>query len=70
MCELCDLNASDDGFILTLCNNCHIPLVVSRFHRPEFTPEERQKIMAIFPGRRIRWEMRKIHDHAHCHIEG
>lgn len=68
MCELCDLNNSTDGFILTICNTCNTVLVVKRSHKEEFATGEVAIIKAMFPGRQIRWEMKKIHDHAHCHI--
>ncbi len=69
MCDLCKLNQNSNwGFILTLCNTCHIPLVVLREHRPEFNAEEMVRIAIMFRGREIRWEMRRIKGHAHCHI--
>lgn len=69
MCDLCDLGESKGGFILTMCNTCFIPLVVLREHRTEFTDREKIRIKLMFPDRKIRWEMRNIKDHAHCHIE-
>lgn len=69
MCDLCELNRSSDGLIITICHTCHIPLVVCREHRDWFTERERTMIHSIFPNRKIRWEMRRINDHAHCHIE-
>jgi len=68
MCELCKLNNSTDGFILTICHTCGIPLMVSREHRPEFAEWEKCFIASMFPGKKIRWEQRQIQDHAHCHI--
>ena len=67
-CELCDLNKSTDGFIITICTTCGDVLVVGRSHREEFTDKERATIMAMFPDDDIRWEKRKIKSHAHCHI--
>lgn len=68
MCELCMLNNSIDGFILTICNTCGVPMVVARKHKPEFSGVEIQRIARMFPGREIRWEQRKILGHAHAHI--
>lgn len=70
MCDLCKLNTGSDGFILTTCSDpkCGGTMVVLREHRPEFNAEEMVKIGLMFCGREIRWEMRKIKEHAHCHI--
>ena len=69
MCDLCKLaDNSKDGFIITICNTCKIPLVVSREHKPEFSAQEMLDIAFMFEGRQIRWEQRRIPDHAHCHI--
>ncbi len=67
MCELCEIS---DGFIITICRKCGTPLVVSREHKSEFSLEEQFLINKMFSGRKKRWEMRTIPDHAHCHIEG
>lgn len=69
MCDLCDLNNSTGGFILTICKTCHVPLIISRKHEEKFSLEEIEKIKRMFPNEKIRWSMRKIPDHAHCHIE-
>lgn len=66
-CELCELVKSD-GFVVTLCNHCQIPMVISREHKPEFSEGEKEMIRGLFKGREIRWEQRKIRDHCHCHI--
>ncbi len=66
MCELCALNESKDGFILTLCRTCGTVLIVGREHRAEFTEGEKDKIRAMFDN--VRWDMRQILDHAHCHL--
>ena len=68
MCQLCDLNNSNDGFILTICNTCGVPLIAGREHRAQFTEEEVGKIKVMFGN--VRWEQRKILDHAHCHLGG
>ena len=65
MCELCELKG---GFKITLCNTCNVLMLVSYDHKPEFSIEEKCKIEKMFSN--IRWEQRKIHDHAHCHIGG
>ena len=66
MCDLCELKGCK--FKITICNTCQIPLIVLNEHRAEFTAEEKIDIIKSFPSRKIRWEMRKIKDHAHCHI--
>ena len=68
MCELCCLSDSKDGFIITICNTCGIPLICLREHRADFTNEEVDKINKLFPNREIRWEQRSIKNHAHCHL--
>lgn len=77
-CDLCDINA-DYGYlmsqdnpylILCICKTCKIPMVIAGGHRPNFTTKEREVIMEAFLGKKIRWEMRSLKDHAHCHIEG
>lgn len=67
-CELCDLNNSTDGFIITICKTCGDVLVSLREHEAEFTDAKWAILERIFPNDDIRWEMRRIHDHAHCHI--
>jgi len=66
MCELCELNG---GLKITICRTCGIPMVVSYDHKPEFSEAEKELIKRIFPDRKIRWETRKVKDHAHAHIE-
>ncbi len=68
MCELCDLNNSKDGFIVTHCKTCGDILVVLREHREGFTEKEIAEISSLFPHKPIRWKEREIFDHAHCHI--
>ncbi len=71
MCDLCKLtDESKDGFIITICDTCKTKLIISREHKPEFSADEMLKIVNMFYGHKIRWEQRKIHDHAHCHILG
>jgi len=68
-CELCGLNTNpSEGFIITFCKTCNIPLIVLRKHRPNFTKKQKELIKTLFPDRKIRWEMRRIQAHAHCHI--
>lgn len=69
MCELCDLNSGKDGFIVTICNTCNVPMVVSRQHKPEFDVDEMVLIGLMFQGAEIRWEQGHPEwKHAHCHI--
>lgn len=71
MCDLCKLaegGTRGESFIITICNTCKIPLIVSREHKAEFSAQEMLNIVAMFYGRKIRWEQRRILDHAHCHI--
>lgn len=70
MCNLCNINSGTEGLILVICRDCRVPMVVSRMHRTQFSLEEKQLIEQTFPNTKIRWTMRKIWDHAHCHIGG
>jgi hypothetical protein len=38
-------------------------------HKAEFSQEERDTILAMFPDRHIRLEMRSLPEHCHCHLE-
>lgn len=67
-CELCKLAQGNDGFIITICKTCGIPLIVSRYHRKEFTGAEKNIIKQIFSAPNIRWTKANIELHAHCHI--
>lgn len=67
-CELCDLVNGKDGFIITMCHTCNLPMIVSREHKDEFSEEEKALIKRMFPHSRIRWEQRRIKNHPHCHI--
>ena len=69
-CDLCKLVQGNEGFVITICKTCEIPLVVSRYHRVEFTESEKDMLKKFFNGTRIRWAMRQITEHAHCHVEG
>ncbi len=64
-CELCEIN---DGFIITTCNHCDVPMIISREHKPIFSVDDVRAIKELFPTGEIRWEMKKIRDHAHAHI--
>ncbi len=70
MCDLCDHDSFP--FYLTFCRTCQgggkIPMVVSTEHKPHFSPEEKDMIKRMLPDRKIRWQQRKIKNHAHCHI--
>lgn len=69
MCDLCKREVRKaEWFYITLCDTCEVPLIVSLEHKPEFSKEEKESIKRIFPNNKIQWEMRKIKDHAHCHI--
>lgn len=73
MCRLCELaeggtRGEREGFIITICESCQIPLIVSREHKSQFNREDMEKIELMFPNHRIRWGQRTIRDHAHCHI--
>ena len=65
MCDLC----GSFPFYLTFCRtHTDTPLVVSTTHKPKFSNEERDMIRRLFPDHNIRFEMRSIPGHAHCHI--
>lgn len=66
MCELCKLEPIHPQFILTICKTCNVPMIVSREHKPEFSSQEKEVLSSIFKN--IRWNMRSIKDHAHCHL--
>lgn len=66
-CDLCEL-VKNDGFIVTICDHCRIPMIVGREHKPEFSEGEKEQIQELFKGKEIRWEQRKIKSHARCHI--
>ncbi len=68
-CDLCKLAQGNEGFVITICKTCEIPLVVSRYHRKEFTESEKDMLKKFFNGTRIRWGQRSIQNHAHCHVE-
>ena len=80
-CELCDtINwKEDENLRIIECNTCHIKMLVLREHR-QFTEAEKTLIECLNDvgafgegrygdHRKIRWEQRKIKDHAHCHFE-
>ena len=66
MCDLCKL----EGYLfkVTICNTCRIPMIVSSEHKSEFSEEEKEFIRELFWYIDIRWEQRKIKDHAHAHL--
>ncbi len=67
-CKLCKLAQGNEGFVITICKTCEIPLVVSRYHRVEFTEFEKDMLKKFFNGTRIRWWQQSIKNHAHCHL--
>lgn len=66
MCDLCELKGCK--YKLVTCNTCNIPMIVSVDHKPSFSEEEKKEIKRMFPRMKIRWNQRKIKDHAHCHL--
>ena len=62
-CDLCNI---DGMFKLTICRTCDIPMIVATEHQEKFSEEEKRVIERLFKN--IRWEMRTIKDHAHCHL--
>tara|TARA_Y100000310_G_scaffold16976_1_gene16866 strand:- start:832 stop:1104 length:273 start_codon:yes stop_codon:yes gene_type:complete len=67
-CPLCDDESF--SFYITLCKSHKCtPMIVSVEHNAEFTAEEKDMILWMFPDRHVRFKMRTIHDHAHCHLE-
>jgi hypothetical protein len=68
MCNLCRKDTYK--FYITFCwVHKDTPMVVSTEHKKAFSDEEKELIRKMFPNRNIRWKMRSIPDHAHCHIE-
>lgn len=56
------------------CETCGVPMYAHRAHVPDFTGLEKDTIVEearrmFGEGAVIRWEMKKIQDHAHCHID-
>lgn len=67
-CPLCDRESF--RFYITLCrSHRRTPLIVSVEHRPDFTEGEQEMILAMFPDRHVRFEMKSLPEHAHCHLE-
>lgn len=79
-CSLCKAKKTLKGIMyigrnifVIECDNCKVPMAVSIDHKKEFFNEERILIHQIFykilrlQGT-IDWNMRKILDHAHCHL--
>ena len=67
-CQLCELVKDKDGFLVTICDHCGVTMVVSKEHKKEFSDYEKEIIKSLFKGKKIRWTMKKIKSHAHCHI--
>ncbi len=68
-CPLCERQRRIVGwFWITLCQNCYQPMLVSSEHKPEFSEQEKEDIKKLFPNSEVRFEQRKIKNHAHCHI--
>ena len=67
-CPLCDKESFK--FYITFCRtHKNTPLIVSTKHKIDFTEEEKEKIKKMFPNRKVRFEMKSIMNHAHCHIK-
>ncbi len=65
-CCLCDLKGS---FLrVTFCKTCHELILVHVGHKTYFSAREKHVIRMMFPDARIRWRMRSVRDHAHCHL--
>ncbi len=71
MCDLCKREVRvTNWFYVVECDTCNIPMVVSTEHRAEFSRKEKEDIKRLFGDQyNIRWEMRDIPNHAHCHLE-
>lgn len=65
----CSLCSNDFHFYIAFCRSHPDQiLIVGIAHRPNFTDEEKELIKKMFPDRSIRWEMKSIPQHAHCHV--
>ena len=74
MCPLCKAKKDSPHFFYELiCHTCNVPMLVHKEHVKEFSTEERFEIEVFvrknYPDKKIRWLMRQIMDHAHCHLE-
>jgi len=54
------------------CKTCHTPMFVHAQHKEAFSENEKLLIEQLAeemfgPGTKLRWKMRQILDHAHCH---
>ena len=75
-CELCDTIdwKEDETYRIVTCKTCNVEMLVLREHR-NFTEFEKELIELVHCHRyfsrysSIRWEQRRIKDHAHCHFE-
>ncbi len=73
-CELCELKKlthwyyTSEKWVVLDCLTCKVPMIVLREHRSTISEKEKNDIIKGF--NKIRWEMRKIKDHFHCHLEG
>ena len=66
-CELCDLEDTEQGFLITRCKERHIPKLISRKHNPRFSDSDKRKIMIMFPDNLITYYEDK--KHAYCYLE-
>lgn len=76
-CPLCDLAKEKGvllGIFLATCNKCNVPMIVVAEHQADFSPAQKDYIKVFvagaYPGAEVRWEMKSIKGHAHCHVEG
>ena len=69
-CELCETIDWKEGQThrIVTCKTCNVKMLVLREHR-QFTEFEKEMIYHTFaPWVDIRFEMRKIPEHGHCHF--
>ncbi len=64
----------DPRFWVTFCSvHPDCPLIVLKEHRDMFTGEERQWVewfvSVMWPEKRIRWTIKSLPEHIHCHVE-
>jgi len=79
MCELCrrelrtKLYYEDEKWWVVDCDTCRIPMIVLKEHRAILSPAQSEELMTLahdlFGPNWIRWEMRRIKDHFHAHVQ-
>jgi len=70
-CPLCEReHKSTRWFYVVECDTCNVPMVVAPNHKSDFADGEKDDIRRLFGDKyKIRWRMRDIPEHAHCHLE-